>query len=69
LLSNTLKFLEEYGINQAVINAHHLSEQIVDYVNNNKFNLAIDIVKEKEKILIYGGISRKSKNIKIKIIF
>ncbi len=55
LLSNTLKFLEEYGINQAVINAHHLSEQIVDYVNNNKFNLAIDIVKEKEKILDTGG--------------
>ena len=55
LLSNTLKFLEEYGINQAVINVHHLSEQIVDYVNNNKFNLAIDIVKEKEKILDTGG--------------
>ena len=55
LLSNTLKFLEEYGINQAVINAHHLSEQIVDYVNNNKFNLAIDIVNEKEKILDTGG--------------
>ena len=55
LLSNTLKFLEEYGINQAVINAHHLSEQIVDYVNNNKFNLAINIVKEKEKILDTGG--------------
>ncbi len=55
LLSNTLKFLEEYGINQVVINVHHLSEQIVDYVNNNKFNLAIDIVKEKEKILDTGG--------------
>ena len=55
LLSNTLKFLEEYGINQVVINVHHLSEQIVDYVDNNKFNLAIDIVKEKEKILDTGG--------------
>ena len=55
LLSNTLKFLEKYGINQVVINVHHLSEQIVDYVNNNKFNLAIDIVKEKEKILDTGG--------------
>ena len=55
LLSNTLKFLEEHGIKQVVINVYHLSEQIVDYVNNNKFNLAIDIVKEKEKILDTGG--------------
>ena len=55
LLSNTLKFLERFGIKQVVINVHYLGEQIVDYISKNKFNLSITIVKEKEKILDTGG--------------
>jgi|TARA_B110000438_G_scaffold302521_1_gene360440 MurNAc alpha-1-phosphate uridylyltransferase len=55
LLLNTLKFLELYGIKQVVINVHYLKEQIIDYVNQNKFNLVIDIIEEKNKILGTGG--------------
>ena len=55
LLSNTLKFLELFGITQVVVNVHYLGEQIVDYINKNKFNLAINIVREKDKILDTGG--------------
>jgi len=55
LLSNTLKFLELFGIKQVVVNVHYLGEQIVDYVNKNKFKLNINIVKEKDKILDTGG--------------
>ena len=55
LLSNTLKFLELFGIKQVVINVHYLGEQIVDYINRNQFNLTINIVKEKDKILDTGG--------------
>ena len=55
LLSNALKFLELFGIKQVVINVHYLGEQIVDYINKKKFNLIIDIVEEKEKILETGG--------------
>ena len=55
LLSNTIKFLDLFGIKQAVINVHYLGEQIVDYINKNKFNLTINIVKEKNKILDTGG--------------
>ena len=55
LLSNTLKFLELFGIKEVLINVHYLGEQIIDYINNNKFNLSIRIVEEKEKILDTGG--------------
>ena len=55
LLSNTLKFLEEFGITKVVINVHYLADQIVDYINREKFNLTIEIVKEKNKILDKGG--------------
>ena len=55
LLSNTIKFLKLFGIKQAVINVHYLGEQIIDYINKNQFNLTINIVKEKDKILNTGG--------------
>ena len=55
LLSNTINFLKLFGIKQAVINVHYLGEQIVDYINRNQFNLTINIVKEKDKILDTGG--------------
>ena len=55
LLSNTLKFLELSEIKDVVINVHYLGEQIFSYIKNNKFNLNINIVKEKDKILDTGG--------------
>ena len=55
LLSNTLKFLESFGIKQVVVNVHYLREQIIDYINKKKFNLTINIAEEKDKILDTGG--------------
>jgi len=39
LLSNTLKFLKQYGIKEVVINVHYLGDKIEEYI--------------KKKILIY----------------
>ena len=55
LLSNTLHMLEQHGIKKAVINIHYLGNHIIDYINKNKFSMAITIVNEKDKILDTGG--------------
>ena len=55
LLSNTLKFLELFDIKHVVVNVHYLGEQIINYINKNKFNLTINVVQEKGKILDTGG--------------
>ena len=55
LLSNTIKFLEQYGIKKVVINVHYLSDQIINYIKKNQFNLEIILVEEKDKILNTGG--------------
>ena len=55
LLSNTINFLEKSEIKEVVINVHYLGDQIVEYINNKKFNLKIKIINEKGKILGTGG--------------
>tara|TARA_B100000029_G_C17567538_1_gene955558 strand:- start:285 stop:974 length:690 start_codon:yes stop_codon:yes gene_type:complete len=55
LLSNTIKFLEEFGIKKIVINVHYLGDQIKEYIDKKKFNLDITIIDEHEKILDTGG--------------
>ena len=55
LLSNTINFLEKNGIKEIVINVHYLAEQIIDYINEKKFGIPINIIKEEEDILDTGG--------------
>ena len=55
LLSNTLEFLNQFGIKEVVINVHYLKDKIIRYINNNKFNMIINISNENEKILDTGG--------------
>ena len=55
LLSNTIKFLEKLKIEDVIINVHYLGDQIIRYIDKNKFNLNIIIINEKEKILDTGG--------------
>ena len=63
LLSNTLKFLSNYGVEKVVINVHYLADQIIEYVSKNKFNLEIIISDEKDTILDTGGaVSHAIKN-------
>ncbi len=55
LLTNTINFLEQFKISKVFINIHYLGDQIAEYINKKKFNLDIQIINEKEKILDTGG--------------
>jgi|TARA_B110000196_G_scaffold276634_1_gene254721 MurNAc alpha-1-phosphate uridylyltransferase len=55
LLSNTINFLEKFGIKKIVINTHHLAEKIYDYINKNNFKSEISLIQEKNNILDTGG--------------
>ncbi len=55
LLSNTINFLEFYGVDNIVINVHYLKEKIINYINKKNFKAKITIVEEKDKILDTGG--------------
>ena len=55
LLSNTINFLEQFQIKQAIINVHYLGDQIIKYIKKKNFNLDITVINEKEKILDTGG--------------
>ena len=55
LLSNTIKFLEDFGIKEIIINTHYLADQIEKYINEKKFKSNITIINENEKILDTGG--------------
>ena len=55
LLSNTLKFVQSLGIQDVVINVHYLAEEIISYLDQNKFDLNLIIIEEKKEILDTGG--------------
>ena len=65
LLENCILFLEDCGIKEIVINVHHLADQIIEFIEKNKFKSKIYISHEKEKILgTGGGLIYASNNIK-----
>lgn len=55
LLENTIYLLEQFGIEEIVINTHYLSDQINTFIDNKKFSSKIFLIEEHEKILDTGG--------------
>lgn len=56
LLERNIRYLQQFGIQDFVINVHHFGDQIVDFLkNNNNFGANIEISDEKEALLETGG--------------
>ena len=56
LLERNIKYLQNFGVTEFVINVHHFGEQIVEFLEkNNHFGAKIDISNEKDALLETGG--------------
>lgn len=61
LLEHSLKYLQQYGINDVVINVHHFADQIEQTLkDNNNFGSRIAISDERGEILETGGGLKKA---------
>jgi len=59
LLERGLNLLINHGVEEIIINVHHLSEQIEKYVSNFKSKVNIKISSEKDLLLDTGGGVKK----------
>ena len=55
LLERSIILLKNHGVDEIVINVHHLSDQIKTYIRNNSFSVKITISDEDNQILDTGG--------------
>ncbi len=56
LLQHNIQYLQQYGINNIVINVHHFADQIETYIkNNHQFGASIQISDERGELLETGG--------------
>tara|TARA_B100000579_G_C22806244_1_gene842679 strand:+ start:594 stop:1292 length:699 start_codon:yes stop_codon:yes gene_type:complete len=63
LLERSVNLLEDYGVEQIVINVHHLAEQIEKFISNIKSKVKIIISNEKDLLLDTGGGVKKATKI------
>ncbi len=55
LLERAIELLINHGIQEIVINVHHLSDQIKDFINKKKYKVKIIISDEQDLLLDTGG--------------
>ena len=59
LLERSINLLENYGVEQIVINVHYLADQVEKFISNVKSKVKIIISDEKESLLDTGGGVKK----------
>lgn len=56
LLQRNIEYLQEYGINEVVVNVHHFADQIVDIIQKNHgWGSHVTISDESDEVLETGG--------------
>ena len=69
LLERSINLLENHGVEQIIINVHHLADQIEKFILNFKSNIKITISNEKDLLLDTGGGVKEGTKILKKILF
>ncbi len=56
LLEHTIRYLKHFGITEIIVNVHHHSAQIIDFIKKNKFfGIRIEFSDETGELLDTGG--------------
>ncbi len=55
LIERAIELLINHGVEEIVVNVHHLPGQIKDFINKKKYKVRITISHEKDKLLDTGG--------------
>ncbi|MEO5564909.1 MAG: sugar phosphate nucleotidyltransferase [Chitinophagaceae bacterium] len=64
LLQRNIEYLQQHGIKDVIVNVHHLADQIIDAINNNKgWGSNIIISDETDVVLETGGGLVKAKGL------
>jgi len=64
LLQRNIEYLQQYGINDVIVNIHHFADQVIDAIkNNNGWGSNIIISDETDMVLETGGGLLKAKNL------
>jgi len=64
LLERSIELLIKIGINEIIINTHHLSEEIDNFLGNKNYQISISTIKEEVLLDTGGGILNATKNFK-----
>ena len=56
MISYQIEKLKSAGIKEIVVNAHHFSEQLIKYFQENDFGVKVDVITEKEILGTGGGV-------------
>lgn len=56
MILHQIERLKKAGIDEIIVNAHHFSEQIIDYFSNNKFGIKGSVITEEDILGTGGGI-------------
>lgn len=61
LLEHNLRYLQQFGINEVIVNVHHFADQVEKVLaDNNGFGSTVTISDEREALLETGGGLRKA---------
>lgn len=60
LLEHTIHRLERAGIRHIVVNVHHFSDKVIDFIGSRRWEATIDISDERELLLDTGGGLKKA---------
>jgi NDP-sugar pyrophosphorylase family protein len=64
LLERAIRKVNELELSEIIVNIHHFGDQIIDFLNKNKyFNYQIVISDEREQLLDTGGAILKAKDL------